>query len=487
MTEQVIIAGAGPTGLALAAELALAGVRCTILEKRPKSESNITRAFGVNPRTMELLDARGMVDDLLPQGVKMTAAQPNVGVTLTFDGVDSRYPFLLIVPQNGTEAVLEKRCLDLGVPIVRGAEIVGLTQDDGGVEVTLADGTVEQASYVVGCDGAHSTVRSALNMPFVGEQYDVQLLLADVKLDNPPTEFMFGKSNENGIQVFVPFGDGYLRSIAWRHNVNNTDAPVTADEVRTALVEIAGSDFGLSEVRWSTRFMSERKQAAHYRVGRVFLAGDAAHVHSPVGAQGMNTGISDAMNLGWKLAAAVHGTAPSWLLDSYESERHPIGAAVLKNTDRLFKIASLKAAPARKMAQVAMQTAVKFEALRRLPREFLTGLGFSYPARGDHKLAGKRASDVTLNGVRLAEAARPGKFVLVDSTPASSAAKTAAEFEDRITVLTGKPDKEYRTAASVMLVRPDGYIAWASEDGSGAAEALTEWCGAPTSLRTERA
>ncbi|MEV4319314.1 FAD-dependent monooxygenase [Actinocrispum sp. NPDC049592] len=475
---QVIVVGAGPTGLALASELALNGIDCKVLEKRPPSQSSITRAFGVNARTLELLDARGLADTLVPLGTKIPAAAPNVGVTLSFAGIDSRFQYMLIVPQNGTEAVLRRRCEDLGVQIVREAEVVGLDQDEHEVQLHLKNGSVETASYVVACDGAHSKVREILGTQFVGEQYEVQLLLADVKMDHPPTEFMFGKSNENGIQIFIPFGDGYHRSIAWRHNVNTSDAPVTVDEVRETIKEITRADFGLSDMRWGTRFVSERRQAAHYREGRVFLAGDAAHVHSPVGAQGMNTGISDAMNLGWKLAAAVKGTAPSWLLDTYETERHPVGEAVLKNTDRLFKISALKSGPARKMAQILMKTAFKFEIFRRMPREFLTGLGFSYSPRGDNKIDGKRASDVHVDGVRLAEAARDGRFVLVDTTNDQNAAAIArAECGDRVTVLSGRFDDEYRTAAPVMLVRPDGYVAWASEDGADAGAALAGWWG----------
>jgi 2-polyprenyl-6-methoxyphenol hydroxylase-like FAD-dependent oxidoreductase len=477
MSEQVIIVGAGPTGLALASELALAGIPVKILEKRPKSEANITRAFGVHSRTLELLDGRGMAEDVIARGAKMAAAQPNVGVTLEFGSLDSRFNYMMIVPQNGTETVLEKRCLELGVEIVRGAEFVGLRQDADGVDVQV-DGRTERAAYVVACDGAHSKVRDVLGMQFVGEQYDVQLLLADVKLDRPPSDFLFATSNENGIQLFVPFGDGYLRSIAWRHGIKETDTPVTEQEIRQALMDIAGDDFGLNEIRWMTRFKSERKQAVHYRVGRVFLAGDAAHVHSPAGAQGMNTGIGDAMNLGWKIAAAIKGDAPSWLLDTYETERHPVGANVLKMTDRLFKISALKSAPARKMAQLLMKTAFLFEAGRRIPRSFLSGLGVSYPPHGEHphKLAGKRLQDIVLDGTRLAEARRAGKFVLVDTTPASKAAELAqAEYGDRVTTMAGKSTVDI---PALILLRPDGYVAWASDDDRPAGPALAEWCGA---------
>lgn len=486
--ERVIVVGAGPTGLALAAELALGGVQCTVLEKR-SGAPNITRAFGVSARTLEHLDARGLADEVISKGNKVPRAQVNVDVFVDFTQLDSRYNFMLIVPQSGTEAVLERRCHELGVEIERGAEVTGIAQDGDGVDVRI-DGPggvkTERAAYVVGCDGAHSAVRDQLGVRFVGDQYDVRLALADVRLSSPPHEFVFARTNEAGIQLLIPFGDGYHRSISFLHGAAPTDQPLTLDEVRETSRRIAGTDYGMTEMRWATRFHSERRQAEHYRFGRVLLAGDAAHVHSPAGAQGMNTGIGDATNLGWKLAATVRGTAPPWLLDTYESERHPVGEQVLKITDRMFRLVMVKSKLAQRFARVAMRTAFGIEAVQRVPRSFLSGIGFSYAPHGNrpHKLVGKRAPEISLQGVRLAEALRSGQFVLIDRTPIRTAAEVAkAHYSDRVVTLTGGPEKaEGAEHPQVLLVRPDGYIAWATDDASaGLADsvdsALAEWCG----------
>lgn len=482
--RQVIVVGAGPTGLALAAELALAGVRCAVLEKRAETP-NITRAFGVSARTLELLDARGLADEVISRGNKVPKAQVNVGVFVDFAPLNSRFNYMLIVPQSGTEAVLENRCRELGVTIERGVEVVGITQDADGVNVRVEGprGTrTERALYVVGCDGAHSTVRDQLGARFVGDQYDVDLVLADVRLSNPPHDLVFGRATAAGIQLLIPFGDGYHRSIAFRHGMSATGQEPTLEEVRETSRLIAGTDYGMTEARWTTRFRSERRQAEHYRYGRVLLAGDAAHVHSPAGAQGMNTGIGDAMNLGWKLAATVHGTAPIWLLDTYESERHPVGEQVLKVTDRMFRFVMIKSNIVQRIARLGLRAALSIEAIQRVPRSFLSGVGFSYPPRGDrpHELAGKRAPDITIDGTRLAEALRPGRFVLIDTTPGGAAARVARErYEDRVITLTVKPTGHSpANQPAVTLVRPDGYIAWASDDpGADVNGLLAEWCG----------
>ena len=330
----VIVVGAGPTGLALACELALGGVRCRLLERRA-DRPNITRAFAVHARTLELLDARGLADELIAGGVPVHEVSPTPGATLDLSRIDSRYPMILVAPQSRTELLLEKRAAELGVEIVRGARLTGLHVADGGVRAEREDGTVDSAAYLVGCDGAHSTVRGLLGVDFVGEQYATHILLADVRLTTPPDVAMFATASPAGAVIVVPFGDGWFRAIAWdrlREQVP-LDVPLPMAEMRHAFTRIAGTDFGMREQRWSSRFLSERRQARRYRVGRAFLAGDAAHVHSPMGAQGMNTGIGDAMNLGWKLAATVGGWAPPGLLESYETERHRVGRQVLMLTD----------------------------------------------------------------------------------------------------------------------------------------------------------
>ncbi|MCV7068131.1 FAD-dependent monooxygenase [Mycolicibacterium farcinogenes] len=374
-TNGVLVVGAGPTGLMLACELALAGVPVTVLEERT-STPNITRAFAVHARTLELLDGRGLVDELLDRGLKVESVAPPGGATLDLSELPTRFGMVLIVPQSGTEHVLEARAGEFGVRVRRGAEVAGLRQDDAGVSVELTGGETLRAEYVVGCDGAHSTVRRLVGIDFVGKQYETHILLADVRLASPPEETLFAQTSTEGVVLFVPFGDGWFRAIAWDRLREQAplEEPVTLDEMRDAFRRIAGDDYGMTEMRWSSRFLSERRQARHYRSGRVFLAGDAAHVHSPLGGQGMNTGLGDAFNLGWKLALAVRGQAPPWLLDSYERERHPVGAAVLRLTDAFNQVV-LSSAATRRVRVAVLGTVLRIPRTRRFLAERLSGIG----------------------------------------------------------------------------------------------------------------
>jgi 2-polyprenyl-6-methoxyphenol hydroxylase-like FAD-dependent oxidoreductase len=459
-SADVIVVGAGPTGLALSCELALAGVRVRLLERRA-DEPNITRAFAVHARTLELLDARGMADDVLLRGVRIDSVAPVPGASLELDILDTRYPMLLIAPQSGTERVLQARAERLGVEIVRGAEVTALSQDADGVTLTTSAGT-ERAPYVVGCDGAHSAVRRLLGVPFTGKQYETHILLADVQLSEPPEEAMFARTSTDGAVLCVPFGDGWFRVIAWdraRERAPLTE-PVTRAEMADAFVRIAGGDLGMGEPRWTTRFLSERRQAARYRVDRVFLAGDAAHVHSPLGGQGMNTGIQDAMNLGWKLASAVHGSEPSWLLDSYEAERHPVGESVLKLTDVFNRLVLGRSRIRNALQATGIRTILRFHRTRLAMAERISGIGIRYPRRG-HPWTGRRMPDLDCDGTRLYELLRDGRFVLVSRDGVTGAVRAAG--------LTGP---------AAVLVRPDGYVAWASDRTPTAAEvdaALAGW------------
>jgi len=468
-TADVVVVGAGPTGLMLACELALGGVAVRLLEERA-STPNITRAFAVHARTLELLDARGMAEDLIPRGVAVYEIAPPGGTTLDLRELPGRHAMLLIVPQSGTEQVLENRAGELGVPIIRGAEVVALSQDGDGVTVECADGETVRAKYVVGCDGAHSTIRDLAGIDFVGKQYETRILLADVALARAPGDTLTGVTNERGVVLMIPFGDGWFRAIAWdrlREQAPMTE-PVTLDEIRDSFVRIAGEDFGMTDMRWSSRFLSERRQARHYRSGRVFIAGDAAHVHSPLGGQGMNTGIGDAMNLGWKLVAAVNGTAPPALLDSYEIERHPVGAAVLRTTDAFNQVVLGRSKIQRIARNVVIGTLTRVPKTRRIMREFLSGIGIAYARkRGDNPMVGRRMPDIDCNGKRVYELLREGKFVLVTATPVEIGRSDIVHVVGRHPEL---PD--------AVLIRPDSYVAWADDRMPSAAElaaAMDNW------------
>jgi hypothetical protein len=337
----------------------------------------------------------------------------------------------------------------------------------------------------VGCDGSHSVVRELAGIDFIGEHYPTHILLADVQLAENPGETLFTRNNAEGVVLCVPFGDGWFRAIVWDREREQAplDEPVTGAEIRSAFNRIAGTDFGMSEPRWSSRFLSEHRQARHYRAGRVFIAGDAAHVHSPLGGQGMNTGIGDAMNLGWKLAGAVHGWAPAWLLDSYEGERHPVGAQVLRMTDVFNKALVGNTALVRYAALQVIKVVMRFRRLRLAIGGRLTGIGIGYAPRerGKHAWTGKRMPIV--GGVEgpLYELLRDGRFALVAAPGAAGVDAIGARWSDRVRTVHVEPDAAEGLPA-VVLVRPDGYVAWASDApvGDDVATAVQSWCGPAT-------
>jgi 2-polyprenyl-6-methoxyphenol hydroxylase-like FAD-dependent oxidoreductase len=486
-TDDVIIAGAGPTGLMLACELALAGVPCRVLDRRA-GQSNVTRAFAVHARTLELLDARGLAAELVPRGVPVRQVAPAPGAVLDLTEFDTPYPMVLIAPQSATERLLEARAVRLGARIDYGAEVTGLHQDAEGVAVDVTrNGTVttERAGYVVGCDGSHSAVRELVGIDFVGEHYPTHILLADVRLAEPPEEALFARNNVEGVVLCVPFGDGWYRAIVWDRLRQRAplEEPVTADEMRSAFHRIAGTDFGMSEPRWSSRFLSEHRQARHYRVGRVLIAGDAAHVHSPLGGQGMNTGIGDAMNLGWKLAGVVHGWAPPWLLDSYEDERHPVGAQVLKMTDVFNKMMVGDSAFVRAAARKLVTVVLRSRRLRLIIGGRLTGIGISYRSRerGQHAWTGRRMPDVSSADGRLYELLRDGRFLLVAAPGTDAVDQVGARWSDRVRAAYVERGA-IADLPGAVLVRPDGYVAWAADAPTGdeVRAAVSAWCGPAT-------
>jgi 2-polyprenyl-6-methoxyphenol hydroxylase-like FAD-dependent oxidoreductase len=315
-TTDVLIVGAGPTGLMLAGDLATRGVPCTLIERR-LGEANTTRAFAVHARTLEQMDARGLADALISTGASIGDFVLYGRLKISLSHLPSRFPFVVVTPQYQVERLLEQRATEAGARIVRGVSFAGLSQDAEGVDVRVeaAGGepaedaqTHYRARYVVGTDGVHSAVREAIGLPFPGSRVLQSIMLADVKLSDPPAEILSVDAGDEGFAFIAPFGDGWYRVFAWNRVRQVDDSePVELDEVRHVVRDAFGTDFGMGEARWLSRFHSDERQVPRYRVGRAFLAGDAAHCHSPAGGQGMNTGLQDAANLGWKLAAAVQG------------------------------------------------------------------------------------------------------------------------------------------------------------------------------------
>ncbi|MYR60451.1 FAD-dependent oxidoreductase, partial [Streptomyces sp. SID625] len=343
-TTPVIVVGAGPTGLLLAGDLAAAGVPVTLVEKRPHRISNLSRAFVLHARTLEQLDARALADALEAVGRPLGRLDLFGRLSLDLTALRSRFRHVLVLPQYEVEKALERRAAESGVDFRYETEVTGLSQDTDGVTVAVrgADGRPAslRGTYVVGADGMRSAVRRAAGLPFPGRSVIRSVVLADVRLAEQPEKLLTVNATGDAFAFLAPFGDGYHRVICWhRGREEADDAPVGLDEVREITRLALGRDYGMHDARWTSRFHSDERQAPAYRVGRVLLAGDAAHVHSPAGGQGMNTGLQDAANLSWKLAQVVTGHAPEALLDTYQAERHPVGRAVLRSSGGIVRLA----------------------------------------------------------------------------------------------------------------------------------------------------
>ncbi|GAA3506295.1 FAD-dependent monooxygenase [Streptomyces prasinosporus] len=469
----VVIVGAGPTGLLLAGDLAAAGIEVTVLERRPHTVGNLSRAFGVHARTLEQLDARGLADDLIAVGSTVTGLRLFGRLTLDLGALPSRFPYLLITPQYEVEKLLEARARDLGATFVHQAEVTGLTQDDEGVDVRIDAAEPLRAAYVVGADGHRSAVRRALGMPFPGVSVIKSLFLADVRLTEEPDDVLTVDGTGDAFAMIAPFGDGWYRVMGWnRRNEVPDDAPIGLEEIKEVTRRALGTDHGMHDARWLSRFHSDERQVPSYRRGRVFLAGDAAHVHSPAGGQGMNTGLQDAANLGWKLAGVLRGWAPDELLDTYQTERHPVGKEVLRSSGAIVRLARARNPALRAVRAVAAAAVGRSRLARAGALGRVTGVGHAYPApSGSHELTGRRAADLELaDGRRLYEALRDGKFVLVGAEDAGAAGSRG----DRLVRVS-----RAEGSAQALLVRPDGHIAWASDAPSeaGLERALRRWTG----------
>ncbi|MFJ7147664.1 FAD-dependent monooxygenase [Streptomyces sp. NPDC100445] len=460
-TPRVLVVGAGPTGLLLAGDLATAGVPVTVLEKRPHRLSNLSRAFVLHARTLEQLDARGLADELEALGQPLDRLGLFGGLTIDLTGLPSRFNHLLVLPQYEVEKVLERRAAEAGADFRHETEVTGLTQDATGVTVRArgprGDTETFRAAYVVGTDGMRSAVRQAVGLPFPGRSVIRSVVLADVRLAEPPPTVLTAAAVGDAFAFLAPFGDGYHRVIGWNRARDVPDSePLDLDEIRETVRLALGRDFGMHDARWMSRFHSDERQAPAYRAGRVFLAGDAAHVHTPAGGQGMNTGLQDAANLGWKLAAVAGGHADAGLLDSYQAERHPVGRAVLRSSGGIVRLAMARR-PWALAARAALTAFVGAAApVRRRLVGQVTGIGYRYPApRGAHPLTGARVPDVALaGGGRLHESLRGGRFVLIAPEPYEAGPGRA----DRLAVARWASGR-----CTTVLVRPDGYVAWAAD------------------------
>ncbi|URM89074.1 rifampin monooxygenase [Streptomyces sp. MRC013] len=468
----VIIAGGGPTGLMLACELRLHGVHVLVLEREAEPTAYV-RALGLHVRSIEVMDQRGLLERFLAHGRRYPVGGFFAAVDAPPPDLDSAHAYVLGIPQTTTDRLLAERAAELGAEIRRGRELVGLSQDADGVTAELADGARLRSRYLVGCDGGRSTVRKLLGVGFPGEPAGSETLLGEMEAAADPatvaavvgevrrTEKRFGLG---------PLGDGVYRVVVPADGVvGDRSVPPTLEDFRERLRVFAGTDFGVHSPRWLSRFGDATRLADRYRVGRVLLAGDAAHVHPPVGGQGLNLGIQDAFNLGWKLAAEVCGRAPEGLLDSYQDERRPVAAQVLDNTRAQTELLSPEPGP--RAVRRLLSELMGFEEVNRYLTEKITATAIRYDFGGGHELLGRRLRDVELTRGRLYELMRGGRGLLLDRTGRLS----VEGWTDRVDHVV---DPGAALDVPAVLLRPDGHVAWVGEDRRELSDRLAAWFGA---------
>ncbi len=490
MTEHsIVIAGGGPTGLMLAGELALAGVDVAIVERRADQTMAGSRAGGLHARTLEVLDQRGIAGRFLAEGNVVQVNSFNL-VPLDISDFPSRHPYSLGLWQNHIERLLADWVESLRVPIYRDRELTGFTQDAEGVEVETADGRTQRARYLVGCDGGRSVIRKAAGIAFEGWEPTTSWLIAEVEMAEEPAWGM--RTDAAGVHGLSRMGEGQPIRVVLTETRLSSGAEVSLTELSAALIGVYGSDYGVHSPTWISRFTDLTRQAAAYRNGRVLLAGDAAHVHPPVGGQGLNTGVQDAVNLGWKLARVIKGQAPDSLLDSYQAERHPVAARVLRAT--MAQMALRRSDDRTKALADTMAELVRMEEPRKVMGGEFSGLGIRYDLGEGHPLLGRRMPDLDLDlaaadrPVRLFSLLHGGCPVLLNLGPPG--AIDIKPWAGRVWLV----DARYRgvwdlpvigevTPPSAVLIRPDGYAAWVGEGSdAGLVEALTRWFGPASSV-----
>jgi 3-(3-hydroxy-phenyl)propionate hydroxylase len=481
----VVIAGGGPTGLMLAGELALAGVDVAIVERRLTQDVEGSRAGGLHARALEVMDQRGIAERFLSQGQTMQAVGFAL-IHLDISDFPTRHNYVLALRQEHIERILAEWVGELAVPMYRGRDVTRFSQDDTGVDVELSDGERLRAAYLVGCDGGRSIVRKLAGIEFPGWDASYSSLIAEVDFAEEPAWGI--RRDDRGINGIGKLDDGKRARIVVRDPNTREGPDVTLEDVRQALVATWGSDFGLYNATWLSRFTDMTRQAAAYRNKRVLLAGDAAHVHSPAGGQGLNIGVQDAVNLGWKLAQVVRGISPDSLLDSYHAERHPVGARVLQNT---MAATALSRTEARNAALFEiMSVLLKIDEPRTYIAAMISGLDVHYDLGTGHPLLGRRMPDldlVTADGSRrlfaLLHAARPVLLELGDGAATLDITPWAERVQQIRATYAGAwqlPVIGAVPAPSAVLIRPDGHVAWV---GTGTndrlVDALTTWVGPP--------
>jgi len=492
----VVIAGGGPAGMMLAAELALATVDVAIVERRANHVLVGSRAGGFHSRTIEVLDQRGVADRFLEEGQVAQAAMIATTV-LDMSDFPTRHPYSLGIWQNQIERIMAAWIAELPVRIYYGCEVTGFAQDDTGVDVRLSDDQSLRARYLVGCDGGRSLIRKAAGIEFSGWDPTRSNLIAEVEMTEEPDlgvrHDALGVHSLGRLEYEVRDGEviymdgGPVRVLVTEQQLGPGGEPTLRD-LSEALIAVYGTDFGVHNPTWISRFTDMTRQAAAYRVGRVLLAGDSAHVHYPAGGQGLSLGVQDAVNLGWKLAQVVNGTSPEILLDTYQDERHPVAARALRYT---MAQGALQRQDERikALADVVSELASMDEPRKRLAG-MISGLDVHYDLGVGHPLLGRRMPDldlVTANGpLRVFELLHRAKPALLNLGEPGSFSITP--WADRVQLI----DAEYVgpwelpvlgavSAPTAVLIRPDGYVAWVGDQTHlGLPEALTTWFGPPT-------
>jgi len=469
----VIIAGGGPTGMMLASELRLHDVDTLVLEKELEPPKMV-RALGLHVRSIEVMDQRGLLERFLAHGKQYPLGGFFAAIDKPApDRLDTAHAYVLGIPQTTTDRLLAEHAEQLGTEIRRGCELAVLSQDEDGVTAELTEGTQLRSRYLVGCDGGRSTVRKLLGVGFPGEASRVETLLGEMEVAVPPEEVAAVVAEVRKTQKrfgLSPFGEGVYRVVVPANGVAEERAAPTLEEFKRQLRAIAGTDFGAHTPRWLSRFGDATRQAERYRVGRVLLAGDAAHVHPPTGGQGLNLGIQDAFNLGWKLAAEVAGWAPEGLLDSYHVERHPVAADVLNNTRAQIELMSTEPGP--QAVRRLLSELMDFEEVNRYLIEKITAIGVRYDFGHGDELLGRRLRDVRLKQGRLYERMHAGRGLLLDQTGGLSVAGWADRLDHVV-------DVSEELDVPAVLLRPDGHVAWIGEDQQDLLSQLPRWFGAP--------